>query len=64
MAQHVGKPAIGDHVAVIGRNGVFEITLVNEHVRTVDLKLIPTDELVTRVPWMALSYGTAENQKS
>ena len=53
-------PRVGDHVAVIGQSGIFEVTSVNDHVRTADLKLIPLGTLLNKVPWTALSYGTDE----
>ena len=53
-----------DHVSAIGQNGTFEVTTVNDHVRTADLKLIPTGTLRNKVPWTALSYGTGERKLS
>ena len=63
MANDVRKPRVGDHVAAIGHSGTFEVTGINEHGRTADLKLRHSDKLLTRVPWTALSYGTDEQQK-
>ena len=62
MANDVRKPRVGDHVAAIGQSGIFEVTSVNDHVRTADLKLIPLGTLLNKVPWTALSYGTNERE--
>ena len=48
MANDIRKPRVGDHVAAIGQAGTFEVTSVNEHVRTADLALIATGALLTR----------------
>jgi hypothetical protein len=64
MANDVRKPRVGDHVAAIGHSGTFEVTSVNDHVRTADLKLIPTGTLLNKAPWTALSYGTDERELS
>jgi hypothetical protein len=63
MANDIRKPRVGDHVAAIGQSGTFEVTSVNEHVRTADLTLIATGALLYKVPWTALSYGTDEQRK-
>ena len=60
MPNDVRKPRVGDHVAAIAQSGTFEVTSVNDHVRTADLKLIPTGTLLNKVPWTALSYRTDE----
>jgi hypothetical protein len=62
MANDVRKPRVGDHVAALGQSGIFAVTSVNDHVRTADLKLIPTGTLLNKVPWTALSYGTDERE--
>jgi hypothetical protein len=64
MPNDIRKPRVGDHVAAIGQSGTFEVTSVNDHVRTADLKLIPTGTLLNKVPWTALSYGTDERELS